>query len=106
KPKIYGSSSTNSPEVELWSGNEYTSQGQGWVEFIIPSVNSIEIGSYTFYWVVIEVDQNSSGFPIGIDGGPPVDNADLIQINTSGSWTTLSYYGLNYNWLIEVYISN
>jgi len=77
------------------------------VEFIIPSVNSIEIGSYAFYWVVIEVVQNSSGYhPIGIDGGPPVDNADLIKINTSDNWETLSLYGLNYNWLIEVYISN
>ena len=76
------------------------------MEFIIPSVNSIEIGSYDFYWVVIEADQNPSVHPIGVDDGPTVDNADLIKINTSGSWTTLSGYGFDCNWLIEVYISN
>jgi hypothetical protein len=73
--------------------------------------------TYTYYidsglevWVGIWVTNYFAGiYPAGCDDGPAIAGAgDMISFDNGASWESL-YYGnsaLNYNWNLEVFITN
>lgn len=95
-PKIYRDTERE-PSEQLWVGDEYESTGAGWVEIAVTPKVAIEEGES--YWILFEVSQPEGMYPIGVDYGPPQDNAD--KINIAGEWERLTDYGLDYNWLME-----
>ena len=104
RPVIYGSDNKNQPDIELWSGPSRQSTGEGWVEVYIPLAEQLEIGSYDYYWIIIEITNPSVSWSgIGADNGPSVSDANLYNI--TGSWVHLSDMSYNQNWLIECLVS-
>lgn len=58
-----------------------------------------------YLWIGYEMIQSVYDFPAGIDIGPAIEGkGDLISIN-GAAWTTLSSYGLPYNWNIRGILS-
>lgn len=59
-------------------------------------------------WVGVWIQNHPVGYyPMGVDAGPAEPGlGDLISSNDGESWYTLSENSLNYNWNIQVYITN
>lgn len=76
----------------------------GWneVQLNVP----ITITADDYLWIGYEMIQTGFDFPAGIDNGPAVEGkGDLVSLNGS-EWSTLSEYGLPYNWNIRGIIEN
>lgn len=71
----------------------------GWneVQLNVP----ITITADDYLWIGYEMIQTGFDFPAGIDSGPAIEGkGDLVSLNGS-EWSTLSQYGLPYNWNIR-----
>jgi len=101
-PKIY-QSEAGKPSDLLWAGNEYEPEGAGWIEIAVnPKVN---VERRELYWILFDVeDQTEETYPIGIDNGPPENNADKINLTDGDGWERLQDYNYDSNWLIEVQV--
>jgi len=80
--------------VEAWT--EYTPTQQ----YVINS--NIEL------WVGLWVQNHlADTYPAGVDDGPAVTGkGDMMSFDDGGEWVTLSSMSLDYNWNIQVYITN
>lgn len=76
----------------------------GWneVQLSVP----ITISADDYLWIGYEMIQTGFDFPAGIDNGPAIEGkGDLVSLNGS-EWSTLSAYGLPYNWNIRGILTN
>lgn len=76
----------------------------GWneVQLSVP----ITISADDNLWIGYEMIQTGFDFPAGIDNGPAIEGkGDLVSLNGS-EWSTLSEYGLPYNWNIRGTLQN
>jgi len=96
---------TGEPSDSLWTGAEYDSEGDGWLEIEVDPKVEIEKGE--FYWILFKVEgQNNERYPMGVDEGPPEDNADRVYFTSVDGWERLTDSDLNYNWLMEVQVEH
>jgi len=71
----------------------------GWNEVQLSSPITITANDYL--WIGYEMIQTGFDFPAGVDIGPAIEGkGDLVSLNGS-EWSTLSNYGLPYNWNIR-----
>ncbi len=69
---------------------------------------ALRIGNFPFY-VAREVQSLNNGYPFGVDNGPCFPgrgcwiSADNIN---GGAWAPLTDYGLDYNWILGIVVSN
>ncbi|KAF0132151.1 MAG: hypothetical protein FD155_675 [Bacteroidetes bacterium] len=71
----------------------------GWNEVQLSSPITITADDYL--WIGYEMIQTGFDFPAGVDIGPAIEGkGDLVSLNGS-EWSTLSNYGLPYNWNIR-----
>jgi hypothetical protein len=80
--------------VEAWT--EYTPSHQ----YVINSTKELWVG----LWIV---DHPAGTYPAGVDNGPAITGkGDMLSLDDGGTWETLYSIGLNYNWNMQVYVSN
>jgi len=66
----------------------------------------ITITADDYLWIGYEMIQSGFDFPAGIDNGPAIEGkGDLVSLNGS-EWSTMSAYGLPYNWNIRGTLEN
>jgi hypothetical protein len=96
---VYNDSGNPSIPGEQIGIGTYTDAGPGWirVDLNTPYPKIPESGSI---WISVEIVQNESGYPFGIDAGPAVDlKGDFIY--QSGTWFELQNIGFDNNWCLE-----
>jgi hypothetical protein len=80
--------------VEAWT--EYTPNQQ----YVINSTKELWVG----LWIV---DHPAGTYPAGVDNGPAIiGKGDMLSLDDGGTWETLYSIGLNYNWNMQVYVTN
>lgn len=80
--------------VDAWT--EYSPSQQ----YVINSSNELWVG----LWVQNHL---ADTYPAGVDDGPAVvGKGDMISFDDGGEWSTLSSGGLDYNWNLQVYVTN
>jgi hypothetical protein len=99
--KIYTGNYTN-PLIQVGQTNPMTYTTPGWKQNILLQT-PVEIQSPGQYWVVLAIqDPGVDHYPLG--ARTPL-NTNAGKISTDGStWTDLSYYSLDYSWLMGAFV--
>lgn len=114
--KFYPAAAANSFTVKVWTGNDgnvaptllvasqtvYNPQIAAWNEITLAT--PVPVSGTQALYIGYEVDA-STGYPAGTDNGPAVAGyGDLIF--WGGAWSSMyTSYGLNYNWLVQGYVT-
>lgn len=99
--KIYTGNYTN-PLIQVGQTNPMTYTTHGWKQNILLQT-PVEIQYPGQYWVVLAIqDPGVDHYPLG--ARTPL-NTNAGKISTDGSsWTDLSYYSLDYSWLMGAFV--
>lgn len=93
------------PGPWLASTEMYYPSSAGWVELAL--TEPVLIQAPGIYWIVVELEDPGAGvFPFGVVA-PSVDFADLVNSGdpqNPDDWETLPDNGLDYSWMLEVYL--
>ena len=100
-----GDLEAGAPGPWLASTELYYPSSAGWVELAL--TEPVPIQAPGIYWIVVEIEDPGSGvYPFGVVA-PSVEFADLVASgdpHDPGNWLTLPYHGLDYSWMLEVYL--
>ena len=79
---------------------------EAWTEYI-PTQQYV-INSSQELWVGLWVVNHAAGtYPAGVDDGPAIaGKGDMLSFDDGDTWETLSGVGLDYNWNMQVYVTN
>lgn len=101
KARIYTGPNAENLIFEQLINNPAT---EGWN--VVQLSTPIPIMANDYLWIGYEMIQSVYDFPAGIDSGPAIEGkGDLISIN-GAAWTSLSAFGLPYNWNIRGILSS
>jgi hypothetical protein len=77
-----------------------------WTEYYPTQIYTIN--SNVELWIGIWVFEHPAGlYPAGVDDGPAVPGkSDLFSQDDGTTWESLADLGLNYNWNLQVYVTN
>jgi len=98
---------TNPPSL-IHVEQVYPTNIDAWNVFY-PSYNYVINSSYEFWAGIWVLDQPPDTYPAGCDTGPAITWAgDMFSTDNGDSWVALSeeYPNLDYNWNLQVYVTN
>lgn len=73
-----------------------------WNDFQLDS--PIIMDTLDYLWIGYEVNHEVGEFPAGTDIGPSIEGKSDLISEDGITWTSLSYYGLPYNWNIRGFV--